>query len=670
MKILNRPQDHPSRSLLPAARRPGAPPGSRAAARPWATAAAVAAGTALVGWRAAGLGQWIVDDAAVTFAYVRSVGDGLGPVQQAGAGPVEGYSNPAWLALLLVGRALGLFDHGAWFGVADLALFPKALALVCVAGTLACVGGIARVALPERAWLVVLGTGGLLAASYAYVVWCFSGLENSLYGLAAAALALLLVRRGAGTGPACAAAGLALLAALTRPDGAVLAAAYPAVALLLRRRAAVRDVLVHCAVFAAGYGGFLLWRHATFGLWVPNTAVAKAQQAPDTAEFAKVGELIGYAGWALVLVCAGCAGLVLARPGPVRRAAGVLCVPLALSLFAYGALAPDWMPLYRFATPVWVLGSAVAALTVTAAWRSARVRGRVLLGCALGGALTLSLAGQGVRDEQFRAEPTLSMCWVAERYGRTFTAYADRLALRPGATVVLPDLGGTLLTSRLRVVDLAGLTDRRIASAYASGDRAGVRGYVLDEVRPALLHAHAAWVGRTGLTPARLAAAGYVPLYREENGGDFVLASAVPGGAERIAAVRAWAKPRIDRMRHLKHAERGYLGGCGSRLVPGSSVAGPAVAPVGAGRAVPRAPEMQALRAASHRGKAARSACLPGARGRIDQRLRRGARPATTQPAPANAPQLGTRPAPPGTAHPIPLAPLRSAPVTLAEARR
>ncbi|WP_372345096.1 hypothetical protein [Streptomyces sp. KL116D] len=609
MKILLRPPAL-SRPTVPGARRPGAPPG--AAHRGWAVPGAVLAGTALVGRRAAGLGQWVVDDAAVTFAYVRSIGEGLGPVQQPGAGPVEGYSNPAWAALLLVGRVLGLFDHGAWFGVSDLALFPKALALGCVAATLACVGAVARVALPGRAWLVVLLTGGLLAADHAYVVWCFSGLENALYGFAAAALALVLVR-GDGLRQAGGAALLALLAALTRPDGAVLAAAYPLTVLLLRRPGAVRGILVNCGVFAAGYGTFLLARHAVFGLWVPNTAVAKSQRTPEIAELAKVSELIGYAGWALVLVCAGCAGAVVARGGPVRRTVGVLCVPLVLTLLAYGVLAPDWMPLYRFATPVWVLGAAVAALAVTAVWDGARPRARAALALSLAGALTLSVAGQQQRDEGFRREPTLSMCWVADRYGRTFDAYADRLALRPGATVALPDLGGTLLTSRLRVVDLAGLTDRRIAAAYAAGDRAGLRRYVVREVRPELLHVHAAWVGRTGLTRARLAAAGYVPLYVEDDGGDYVLASAVPGGPRRVAAVREWAGPRLDRMLHEKHAEGGRLGDCGARLTP--------------------------------------------------ERVASAARPAMTRPHP-----LVPGSPPDTTAEPIPLAPVRSAPVVVAEA--
>ncbi|MBO1337573.1 hypothetical protein [Streptomyces sp. VRA16 Mangrove soil] len=588
---MSRPHVPPGPSV-PATRRAPAPTSSSAAAPRWVLPAAVLAGTALVGLRATALGQWIVDDAAVTFAYVRSLGEGLGPVQQAGAGPVEGYSNPAWLLLLLVGRALGLFDRGAWSGVSDLVLFPKALALGCVAGTLACVGGAARVAVGRRAWIVVLATGALLAANLSYVVWAFSGLENALYGLCAAALALLLARGRPGPRAALGAAALALAAALTRPDGAVLAAAYPLTVLLRRQRGAVRDGLLNCSAFGACYGLFLLWRHSVFGLWVPNTAVAKSQQAPEPEELAKVGDLLGYAGWALVLVGVGCAGLVAARPGPARRVLGTLCVPLALALIAFGALAPDWMPLYRFATPVWVLGSAVAALAGTAVWTGTRARGRVLVGCGVAGALTLSLTGQAAHNREFTHEPTLSMCWVADRYGRTFDAYADRLGLRPGATVALPDLGGTLLTTRLKVVDLAGLTDRRIADAYAARDRAALVHYVLREVRPALLHVHAAWPGRSGLTRARLTAAGYVPLYREENGGDYVLASAVPGGARRIAAVRSWARPVIDRMRHEKHQERGRLGDCGARLVPPSGAAGqalrPAPAPDAPGETGPR----------------------------------------------------------------------------------
>ncbi|MET7537380.1 hypothetical protein [Streptomyces sp. NPDC005507] len=558
---------------VPAARASPAGPASRL--RRWADPAAVLAATALIAVRAAGLGRWIVDDAAVTFAYARSIDEGLGPVQLPGASPVEGYSNPAWLALMAVGRRLGLFDHGAFLGVSDLVLYPKALALLCTAGTLACVAWAARAVVPGRAWAVTLLAGAALATNLSYVAWSFSGLENPLYGLTAAGTGAVLVRavaRGGLTAPrtAVTAAAIALLAALTRPDGAVLMAAYPLVlALFVRRDLArsVRALALHAGVVAVPYGAFLLWRHAVFGLWVPNTAVAKAQQTPELAQLAQTGDLLTYAGWAFALIGALCAGAVLARPGTARRALVALLVPLLLSLLAYGVLGRDWMALYRFATPVWVLAAAVAALSAVALWEAEGVRGRAVLVMALSGALVLAHTGQAAREASFKAHPTLSMCFVAERYGQVFNTYAERLGLRH-ATVALPDLGGTLLTTRLRVLDLAGLTDRRIADAYASGDMRALRDHVLRAERPELLHVHGAWVNKPGLTVARLADAGYVPLYRQQNGGDFVRADAVHDPA-RIAAVRAWAAPRLD---HLI-ADQDHTGSCGATLTPGQGAA-------------------------------------------------------------------------------------------------
>uniref|UniRef100_A0AAU1UDM9 Glycosyltransferase RgtA/B/C/D-like domain-containing protein n=1 Tax=Streptomyces sp. NBC_00119 TaxID=2975659 RepID=A0AAU1UDM9_9ACTN len=558
---------------VPAARASPAGPASRL--RRWADPAAVLAATALIAVRAAGLGRWIVDDAAVTFAYARSIDEGLGPVQLPGASPVEGYSNPAWLALMAVGRRLGLFDHGAFLGVSDLVLYPKALALLCTAGTLACVAWAARAVVPGRAWAVTLLAGAALATNLSYVAWSFSGLENPLYGLTAAGTGAVLVRavaRGGLTAPrtAVTAGAIALLAALARPDGAVLMAAYPLVlALSVRRDLArsVRALALHAGVVAVPYGAFLLWRHAVFGLWVPNTAVAKAQQTPELAQLAQTGALLTYAGWAFALIGALCAGAVLARPGTARRALVALLVPLLLSLLAYGVLGRDWMALYRFATPVWVLAAAVAALSAVVLWEAEGVRGRAVLVMALSGALVLAHTGQAAREASFKAHPTLSMCFVAERYGQVFNTYAERLGLRH-ATVALPDLGGTLLTTRLRVLDLAGLTDRRIADAYASGDMRALRDHVLRAERPELLHVHGAWVNKPGLTVARLADAGYVPLYRQQNGGDFVRADAVHDPA-RIAAVRAWAAPRLD---HLI-ADQDHTGSCGATLTPGQGAA-------------------------------------------------------------------------------------------------
>jgi hypothetical protein len=97
----------------------------------------VLGGTALIVGHALYYGQWVVDDAAITFSYARNLADGHGLVLQPGAAPVEGYSNPAWLVLFAVGKLLGLFDRGSIFGSPDYVVYPKVLATVCCAGIVA-----------------------------------------------------------------------------------------------------------------------------------------------------------------------------------------------------------------------------------------------------------------------------------------------------------------------------------------------------------------------------------------------------------------------------------------------------------------------------------------------------------------------------------------------------
>ncbi|GAB3496472.1 hypothetical protein GCM10027521_46440 [Amycolatopsis cihanbeyliensis] len=149
---------------------------------------AILTGTALIAVHAAFYGHWIMDDAAITFAYSRNLAEGHGAVLQPGAEPVEGFSNPAWMLLLALGKLVGLFDTGMLFGVPDYVLFPKGLALLCCAGILTLIYFAARTVSP-RPRLITLAAGAGLAAIPSFVIWCFSGLENSLYALCVVGIA-------------------------------------------------------------------------------------------------------------------------------------------------------------------------------------------------------------------------------------------------------------------------------------------------------------------------------------------------------------------------------------------------------------------------------------------------------------------------------------------------
>ena len=225
-----------------------------------------------------------------------------GPGAAAGAPPVEGFSDPAWLALLALGHRLGLFDHGTWFGVPDYVAYPKTLAIAPARG------GVRRV--PRR------GVGGVAVPGRRHrrrgLRLRADPVVRDLERVRAGERAARRGRRGAGGGARAAprparraVAARARLRPARRAGGA-----HPARGRGLRgdlpARAAGRRpprwrelgaAALSVVAFAVPFGAYLAWRLATFGQWLPTTAIAKSQGLPTVAGFAKVGSLIAYAGW-------------------------------------------------------------------------------------------------------------------------------------------------------------------------------------------------------------------------------------------------------------------------------------------------------------------------------------------------------------------------------------
>jgi hypothetical protein len=517
--------------------------------------AAVLAGMAMIGWRAAQYGNWIVDDAAITFDYARSFAEGLGPVAQPGVDSVEGFSNPTWTALLTLGRLLGLFDRGTLFGIPDYVLFPKVLALLFCGGILIACHAAATL-ITRRPWLTTLAAGAVLAAVPSFVVWCFSGLENSLFActvtwLAVVAFRAVLLGRLLSTKVAILLGVLAAAAALTRPDGAIYAAAYPVIVLVHLRRAtlvaSIRQILASSVAFAVPFGAYLTWRYLEFGRPVANTAVAKAQGVPEVERLTRAGELVQYAGAPAVLVLMVVVGLAMSRSSWWREGLLALLVPLGLAMIAYAVINPDWMAEYRFATPVWALAAVIGSLAATEALRSTRVRGRVVLSISLVVALLPSGVAFAAAGGKFRDTPTLPMCFIADRFGRMFNQYADILDVQQGS-ILEPDLGGSALTSRLPIVDLAGLLHAKIADFYRDRDMAGLRDYVFEDVKPTFVHFRMYWGPVTGISTDPRLLRDYDPIYTYSTpadfGGDWVRKDAVHSPAQ-LASARDYAAATV-----------------------------------------------------------------------------------------------------------------------------
>lgn len=515
----------------------------------WTVIAPVAAGTALIAAMGALYGRWIVDDAAITFDYARNIALGYGPVAQQYGPVVEGYSNPTWLMLLIAGWKAGVFDHGLILGIPDYVLYPKVLAVLCCAGILLAIHICAR-EVNRRPWLVTILSGAVLSGTSSFVIWSFSGLENPLYALLItwlAAILLLATVRGTLLHPRVAVITgvLVFVAALTRPDGLIYAAAYPLLVLLsLNRtkvRASFRGAALSVLAFALPYGAFLALRYDMFGNLVPNTAIAKAQSLPDLTALSRVGELVGYAGWLIVVVLAMCVGVTLIGGGRARRALAAPLVVLLLALLAFAVLAPDWMLYFRFATPVWPTAVLAAVVALPRAKALLDRRSGLVVGVVLAFALAIAGQQQYVAAQTFRAAPTVPLCDVADVTGRGFNGLATILGMRD-ASLLTPDLGGSSLTSRLRLVDFAGLVDPTIARLRARGDLAGLRNYILDQVRPTFMAISLDWENGSGLLADPRVRRDYEPLM--DTGfapGHFVRKDAL-SSATQLAQLRAYQK--------------------------------------------------------------------------------------------------------------------------------
>lgn len=502
------------------------PPGTASGGRRW-TRAAVAIGvpTAVTAAHAALYGQWIEDDAGITFAYARSLTSGYGLVLQPGDTPVEGFSNPLWLAVLALGRLVGLFDRGSWFGVPDIVAFPKLVALACCAGVFACMWSVAR-RVAGRPVLVTAVAGSVTACVPSFVIWSFSGLENALYALLVVGLAAVLARasldgRLASERTATVCGLLAAGAVLTRPDGLMYTLAFPAVITLAHRRdlraagPTVRGLINRYAtVVAVPTAAYLVLRAAVFGDWLPNTARAKEQGLPTPAGLNQPAQLVAYAGWLLVAIALVAVVVTITRPtSNVRTAVAVLCVPLGLAVAAYALLDRDWMPQARFASPVWPLAALIGTLAVGHVMRGQRPRPRTAVAVLSVVALGLTIANWAGAAVEFRDNPTAPICESAQVNGYLMNAYAEQLGLS-GASFLSIDAGGMSLTSQLHFVDYAGLNDATLARFREAGDGPGLRDYVFDQVRPVFVRVGDGFTGEaeSGITRDLRLYDQYVPI--------------------------------------------------------------------------------------------------------------------------------------------------------------
>lgn len=226
----------------------------RASFAPALTASVLLASFAMLAWNCHAWWPLYADDSYITLRYAKNWVDGYGPVFNPGESPVEGYSNPLWMALMAGGMQLGLdpVATSKWLGVASAAALVAALFAALAAL------GVPGPAAALATW--PLSSCELVAA------WGVAGLETLAYALLLFAGLALLVPPHARRGTSAAASALLCMAALIRPEGVAFWLGGLGFLLLFRRAG-----LLAYAPFSLVLLLHLLWRHHFYGDWLPNT---------------------------------------------------------------------------------------------------------------------------------------------------------------------------------------------------------------------------------------------------------------------------------------------------------------------------------------------------------------------------------------------------------------
>jgi hypothetical protein len=407
----------------------------------------LAAAAVLLIFQAVNMGFSFQDDAYISLRYARNLAMGEGLVYNPGE-PVEGYTNFLWTVLAALPFLLEADPEG-FLWIAGLASGVLVLA------------GAAYLTWAIRRQAAAAGIAALLLAAVpAVAAESVMGLETALFAaLATLGLGRFLEERHS-EGPRPLAGALLGLAALTRPEG-YLVAGLAFTADLGRRGWHDRPFWWRWGTFALLTGSHLAFRLAYYGDLVPNTFHAKV--GGGAAALERGAGNVGDFGIAmlpvLVLALFGGFELVGRRSDqtdqiPLRWLIPALAVAYVVYVAAVGG---DFKPTLRFfALPI-ALCAAMAAVAVESWAARLRYPWALTVGSSV---VTVCLvwtlmAGEGAREfARWRAEQ-IPVHRAAGRF------LGERMA--PGSWLATGNAGLIPYTSRQPTIDIVGLCDRQIA---------------------------------------------------------------------------------------------------------------------------------------------------------------------------------------------------------------
>jgi hypothetical protein len=415
-----------------------------------------------------------VDDAFIVLVYARHLLGSGRLYWNLGEGPLDGFTSPLDLLVRTVGLGVGGTDPvlTSWWTCLGY------LVLACLAAVWLC----ARVArgpdpgATPRRWTLLCALLGALviAGSRCVAVGTAFLLETPLFLALALALVGVLLAQPRSRPGLLLLAGLLIAVPAARPEGLALASLGAVFHVVTRRRELPRARLLAAPLALAGAVALWgAWHLAVFGCLAPNTYYAKRSasllwELRDGLQYVWAHEREPILG--LQLLCALLAPLPLWRrlglPAAARRGCALVGLGAVASLAVVVWGGGDGYPGGRFLAVPAALGT--VALVLAAAQLP---HPRRLVPAAL---LVLLAAGQlwdtGMDLATGRA--TEAAFWpLRERHFAPHREVAERLAaIFPGGTVAQSDYQRVkYFADGLRVVDLHGLNDRRIAHERVDG---------------------------------------------------------------------------------------------------------------------------------------------------------------------------------------------------------
>ncbi|HEY9035206.1 MAG TPA: hypothetical protein VIM96_00675 [Pseudomonadales bacterium] len=280
--------------------------------------------------------SFTVDDAYISFRYARNLAEGYGLVYNPGE-YVEGYTNFLWTLILALGIKLNI----------DPVLASKVMGAASAFGSLALTYRLSQRLMPLRSFPCV--STWLLSTSIVFSGYAIFGLETGGFlFLILLGCWLMLNETDVANRTHWPWSGLVFgLAALTRPEAPLF---IGLLMLFLGRQFLGRQNIYRGLLFVSLVGAHLLFRVYYYGSWMPNTLSAKTgnleyQLGNGLTYLMNYAEHTGPILWFALL------GTVTAITLKQKQLIAIAVMAIAFSSYI-ALVGGDWMPLFRFMSPV------------------------------------------------------------------------------------------------------------------------------------------------------------------------------------------------------------------------------------------------------------------------------------------------------------------------------